>query len=183
MNDIFENDVDDINEEEVLRLKSKVKEMEKRLREKNKPKTITISGSDHAKIKAFCSSLNLNIGDWVSRTLLKEILENSCIIVDKSSNDEQKNEREIGEIKDRYFNSLTRKIYLLKSNKIITNKDFIFMGYSIIDGRAIYEFTGDMNLLRLTHDFDSMGLKFNNSSREELSKYIFSNEELEHISF
>jgi hypothetical protein len=67
-------------EQDLLLLKEKVKEIEKKIKENNKPKTITISGNAHNTIKRFCTSLNFNIGDWCEKILLKEIEDNDCIL-------------------------------------------------------------------------------------------------------
>ena len=62
--------ISELDEEQVLSLKEKFKEIENSLKEKIKPKTITISGPTHKKIRERCSVSGENIGDWAEKTLL-----------------------------------------------------------------------------------------------------------------
>ena len=149
-------------EKDLLLLKEKVKEIEKKIKENNKPKTITISGSTHNTIKRFCTTLNLNIGDWCEKILLKEIEDNNCIILTediKSDEDRIKEDSEI--LKDKYIKEKQKTKYLIKANKLILSSQLKFNGYSRIDGQPIYEFTGeDMNHFKMLNDFDSLGITF-----------------------
>lgn len=139
IHDILVGNIDKIEESDLDSLKSKIKEVEKRVKEKNKPKTITISGKDHAKIKKYCSLLNLNIGDWVTKVLLKEIDDSSAIIIDNESTNAEILERYSKEIKDRYLTELNANKSLFKSNVIIFNPSFKFQGYSSVDKLPIYD--------------------------------------------
>jgi hypothetical protein len=153
-------------EKDLLLLKEKVKQIEKKIKENNKPKTITISGSTHNTIKRFCTSLNLNIGDWCEKILLKEIEDNDCILrVNEMDtvelNDTEEKERDSKILKDKYIKEAQRTKYLIKSNKLILSTQLKFNGYSRLDGQPIYEFTGeDMNHFKMVHDFDSLGITF-----------------------
>lgn len=76
--DLLKNTIDfvkknEMNESDIIALKENIKELDKVLKEKNKPKTITISGSSHSIIKSFCEENNLNIGDWCSKVIISQI--------------------------------------------------------------------------------------------------------------
>lgn len=169
-------------EKDLLLLKEKVKEIEKKIKENNKPKTITISGSAHNTIKRFCTSLNFNIGDWCEKILLKEIEDNNCVILvedydsTKSYEDIIKEDSEV--LKDKYIKEKQNTKYLIKSNKLILSSQLKFNGYSRLDGQPIYEFTGeDMNHFKMVNDFDGLGITFNKIDMD--FGFIKTNEELE----
>ena len=152
-------------EKDLLLLKEKVKEIEKKIKENNKPKTITISGSTHNTIKRFCTTLNFNIGDWCEKILLKEIEDNNCVILaeehDSATSYEDRIKEDSEILKDKYIKDIQRPKYLIKSNKLILSTHLKFNGYSRIDGQPIYEFTGeDMNHFKMVNDFDSLGITF-----------------------
>lgn len=152
-------------EKDLLLLKEKVKQIEKKIKENNKPKTITISGSTHNTIKRFCSTLNLNIGDWCEKVLLKEIEDNDCIIINEQDtvelNDIEEKERDSKILKDKYIKESQRTKYLIKSNKLIFSDQLKFNGYSRTDGLPIYEFTGeDMTHFKMVNDFDKLDVTF-----------------------
>jgi len=74
MNELDNMDnISELDEEQVLKIKEKFKKVESSLKEKIKPKTITISGPTHNKIKAYCIDNELNIGEWTENTLVKEL--------------------------------------------------------------------------------------------------------------
>ena len=60
-----------LDDEQILRLKDALKEIESKL--KVKPKTITISGEAHNIIKNHCATLNESIGEWSERKLLESV--------------------------------------------------------------------------------------------------------------
>jgi hypothetical protein len=78
------DNVSELDEEQVLRIKEKFKEVENSLKEKIKPKTITISGPTHNKIKEHCTITMENIGDWSEKILLSATknLSNERILLD-----------------------------------------------------------------------------------------------------
>jgi hypothetical protein len=161
--------VDDITESDLNDFKSKMKEIEKKVKEKNKPKTITISGKDHSVIKQYCSKLNLNIGDWVSKILLSEINNSPLIILnDEDSKDSIEKEKE--DLIKKY--TYVRSKYLYKANKAIMSKDFNVIGYSIIDGKPIYTFDGDMTWLKQKYDFEEIGLELLSNNSELSEKFL-----------
>jgi len=152
-------------EQDLLLLKEKVKEIEKKIKENNKPKTITISSNTHNTIKKFCNSLNFNIGDWCEKILLKEIEDNNCVILvedhDSATSYEDRIKQDSEKIKDKYIKEEVRTKYLIKANKLILSSQLKFNGYSRLDGQPIYEFTGeDMNHFKMVNDFDSLGVTF-----------------------
>ena len=63
--------------EELLILEEKVKNIKKRIKERKKSKTITIDGEAHETVKNHCASLNVNIGEWVTQTLLSTVVSGS----------------------------------------------------------------------------------------------------------
>lgn len=65
--------VSELDEEQVAKLKEKMKQIEGTLKDKIKPKTITISGNLHSRIKKHCSDNNYSIGDWSEMALNKEM--------------------------------------------------------------------------------------------------------------
>lgn len=146
----------DINESEISELKSKMKEIEKKIKENNKPKTITISAKDHNIIKKHCTTYGLNIGDWVAKIVLKEINDNACVIIEDGDAEEIQKKR-VKELTDKFIGEQNRRKYLIKTNKIIVNTQFKFEGYSIIDSMPIYEFVGDMAQFKMLNDLDERG--------------------------
>jgi hypothetical protein len=128
-----------ITEEDLVVLTNQLKTAKKILKERNKPKTLTISGNDHYKIKNYCKSLNLNIGEWASKVLLKEIDDNSCLIKDSRNFSEEVMEENINNLRNKYS---TKKPFLVKSNVILINNQFIFKGYSVVDSKPIYDYIG-----------------------------------------
>ena len=72
--------VTELDEEQVLKIKEKFKQVETVLKGKIKPKTITISGPSHTKIREYCALLNENIGEWCDKILINYIVENPPVI-------------------------------------------------------------------------------------------------------
>ena len=69
------NKIDDIKEledEQILKLKGKLKEIDGKLKEKTKPKNISISSEEHNIIKNYCGK-SYNIGEWSEKTLVSVI--------------------------------------------------------------------------------------------------------------
>lgn len=179
-------DLDNIQtEKDLLLLKEKVKEIEKKIKENNKPKTITISGNVHNKIKKFCGALNLNIGEWSEKVLLKEIEDNNCVIIleehDSGTSYEDRIKEDSEILKDKYIKEKQKSKYLIKSNKLIFSDQLKFNGYSRIDGQPIYEFTGeDMTHFKMVNDFDKLEVTFEKidinfgflKTNEELEDYV-----------
>ena len=138
--------------EELLILEEKVKNIKKRIKERKKSKTITIDGEAHETVKNHCASLNVNIGEWVTQTLLSTVEkykeEMNCLITDEIDSEEfQLNEK--NRILEKYSKKETR--HLFKSNKMIFSNYLKFAGHSFSDNYPIYEFTGD-NILSFKLD-------------------------------
>ena len=163
----------DLDEKDILELKNKMKQIEKKIKEKNKPKTITISGKDHSIIKEYCTTLNLNIGDWTAKVLLDKIEADKCFV---ELDQEDYFEIEEKEITERYIDSQKHKT-LYKFDKLIINKDFHFKGYSIIDGNPLYHCDNFNNNTKTL--LDSNGITCKLTSGRELGKRILENMELE----
>jgi hypothetical protein len=180
---IISGNIDNIEENDLVSLKSRIKEVEKKIKEKNKPKTITISGDVHSKVKKYCTTFNLNIGEWTEKIILNELSENNCIILDDREEKEVRKDLE-KEITDKWFYEKNRNKYLIKANVLLSSKSLRFWGYSIIDGKPIYEFIGeDMSHFKISNDFDSMGIIFTLVREAEISKGILFNEEINDVKF
>jgi hypothetical protein len=180
---IISGNIDNIEENDLVSLKSRIKEVEKKIKEKNKPKTITISGDVHSKVKKYCTTFNLNIGEWTEKIILNELSENNCIILDDREEKEVRKDLE-KEITDKWFYEKNRNKYLIKTNVLLSSKSLRFWGYSIIDGKPIYEFIGeDMSHFKISNDFDSMGIIFTLVREAEISKGILFNEEINDVKF
>lgn len=114
-----------LDEENLLTLKEQVKLLEKKIREKNKPKTITISGETHNKIKNFCNSININIGDWVSKTVIDAIDDYinkyDCILNSEEEIDDKKVLQE--KYSDLIINEEGIAIYTKEAYNAIHNQD------------------------------------------------------------
>ncbi len=177
---ILNGNIDKIEESDLATLKSKLKEVEKKVKEKNKPKTMTISGKDHAIIKQYCTMFNLNIGNWVSKILLKEINENNAITIDNESTPEELHEMKRKEVIDRYLKRNADQMgkCLFKSNKIVFNPNFKFVGYSMVDSLPIYEINNKNNNLDYISN-NSIELKPSNIG--EVSLNIFYNDDVDII--
>lgn len=161
-------DKTELTEFKIKEMEAQVKEMKKKLKEMNKPKTVTISGKDHSEIKYYCQKKNLNIGEWVSTTLLKEINSDpdiaflksfserykkdykvffkdwkneDCRIYDKRPNEEIWAE-EKKELIKKYSTNFNTNLKLIKTDKLIISKYFELVGYSIIDSKNIHKYIG-----------------------------------------
>jgi len=67
------NDIPELEDDQILKLKEKLKEIELKLKNKSKPKTIAISGEAHNIIKKYCLTINENIGEWSEKMLINLI--------------------------------------------------------------------------------------------------------------
>ena len=143
----FTIDVENISESDLNSIKNQLKRVEKKVKEKNKPKTITISGESHSKIKKHCSLFNLNIGEWTEKVLMEELNKSNCIEKDERDHEDIQKE-EMSKIEEKYINEELRKRTLIKSNKLLLSKDLKFYGYSILDGLPIYEIANKVDLFR-----------------------------------
>jgi len=161
----------DITEEEIVEMKEKMKQMDAKLKEKNKPKTITVSAQTHSAIKKYCISMNLNIGDWVTKILLEKIEEHNCT---EEFEQEDYVDIETKEIIDRYVNSKNLK-NLYKTDKLIFHKDFAFKGYSSLDGKPVYN-CDFKNVSTLLNEYDVECVM---ASKREVGNGIYHNLDLE----
>ena len=161
--------------EELLILEEKVKNIKKRIKERKKSKTITIDGEAHETVKNHCASLNVNIGEWVTQTLLSTVEkykeEMNCLITDEIDSEEfQLNEK--NRILEKYSKKETR--HLFKSNKMVFSNYMKFVGHSLSDNYPIYEFTGD-NILSFKLDIiesinQNDGLDITSALESEITK-------------
>jgi len=163
----------DMSEQEILDMKSKMKEMDKKLKEKNKPKTITVSAQTHNTIKNYCNVMNYNIGEWTTSVLLEKIKDDKCVeVVDDS---DEFREEQIEEINERYLSERYGTLY--KTTKLIMNKNFKFVGYSSLDALPIYEIkslTDNIKEVLVSSD-----TKIDLVDKRQISKGIYHNLDLE----
>lgn len=140
---------DGFDEEQIQSIKERIKLFEDKLKEKVKPKTITISNNVHNIIKNYCNFYNIKIGDWVEKTLMEKIEENTptreSISVEKAKE----------ELEDKYKNYGIRK-QLVSSERLLAlnknSKKFKFIGFGV-NGKPIYDYVGS----NLEEDTQSIG--------------------------
>lgn len=133
---------DGLEEEQIMKLKEKLKSFETKLKEKEiKPKTITISGSVHNKIKNYCGYIGIKIGDWVEQVLLEAI--KPAIITEKINYEEyEKNlEKQKEDLIQSWIKSKDRNKVII-SDKLIVLPNFKFLGYENCNGKPTYDFIG-----------------------------------------
>ena len=122
-------------ENEINNLKTRLKNFRFKLKEKIKPKPISISLSNiaHNKIKNHCTYFNLNIDNWIEKTLLEKIDDSSIKLV-KLSTEEAKKELE------NKYKSLTNN-QLVETEKLLLLPNFSFVGISN-NNKPVYNFIG-----------------------------------------
>jgi len=131
------NECEGLEDEQIIALKDRIKNFESKLKDKIKPKTITISSAVHNKIKKYCNMFNLKIGDWVEDTLLKAL---DCTD-DKAYSVDEMRIQETADITKNYFAS--KKINkLLKADRLVLLPKFRFKGYSHVDFKPLYDYIG-----------------------------------------
>lgn len=158
----------DISDSEISIIRDKMKEFEKILKDKSKPKTITISGSCHKMVKEYCQENDLNIGEWVSSVLIKEVEKGGGVPfynlnkfykernygliknIDLNINciNSITEEEEIERIKKKYTESnfwKVKKKRYIKSEILIENDNLLLVGYDKADGFPIYNISGDFD--------------------------------------
>lgn len=128
----------DLEEFQLAALKAAARKLEQSIKERKKPKTITISGETHNKIKSYCSTMGLNIGKWAEQVLLREITDNVCVEKVQSTYDEFIYEN-LESIKTKYTKNRTR----YKTDKMIVCDGLRLVGESEITGDLIYEISDD----------------------------------------
>lgn len=185
-------DSSEVTDADISNLRDKMKEIEKVLKEKNKPKTITISGYSHKIVKDYCADSGLNMGEWVSSILVSEVEKSTSNLdaiekirraykkiydefikrVDMSIDCTGTEKKKIFEdevykgimdlqgsvlehktisykdyvktetkrLEKKYKVRSARQILnILRCDTLINNENLIPMGYSIVDGYAMYE--------------------------------------------
>lgn len=163
--DIIPDVEDGLTLEDVASMKKKLKDLEKKVKQNQKPKTITISSKSHNVIKNYCKIFNLNIGDWTEKILLQEIKSNDCIIKDGLTYEEVQ-EKEIETISKKYSKTVLLNLY--KFNKLILHKDFQYKGVSVIDGYNIYNYIGkDFSNMEETLTYE--GVDFSKATLREVN--------------
>jgi hypothetical protein len=135
-------------------LKAAARKLEQSIKERKKPKTITISGEVHNSIKTYCAMMGLNIGKWTEQVMMREISENNCIENVQSNYEECINET-VEDIKTKY----TTKKTMYKTDKLIMCEALRLVGESIVDGMSIYELVdSDINPLVAAKSIANMGI-------------------------
>ena len=135
------NDCDGLDDDQIIALKDKIKNFEAKLKDKVKPKTITISSSVHNKIKKYCNDFNLKIGDWVEDTLLKALDCTDTQIKQKYSTYEEYVEAAKDDLMKKWkeYQKINK---LIKSDNLILKPKFKFKGFSFIDHKPMYDYLG-----------------------------------------
>ena len=128
----------DPEEFQLAALKAAARKLEQSIKDRKKPKTITISGDSHNKIKTYCATMGLNIGKWTEQVLLREITDNACVERVQSNYDDYINET-AESIKNKYTAKKTR----YKTDKMIVCDGLRLVGESVTTGDPIYELTDD----------------------------------------
>jgi hypothetical protein len=170
----FTIDVENISEADLNNIKNQLKQVEKKVKEKNKPKTITISGDSHIKIKKHCSLFNLNIGEFTEKVLLEEIEKNKCIENDERDYKEIKEDESL-KILEKYRNDELKKRTYIKSNILLIIKELKFSGYSYVDGKPIYEIiSNNFNKFKNVYNdyLDENNVELRLVKKSEISKNI-----------
>jgi hypothetical protein len=133
---------DGLEEEQILILKEKLKTFEAKLKEKEiKPKTITISGSIHNKIKNHCGYIGIKIGDWVEK-VLSEAMQPAIITEKLDYNQQEKQfEKQKDDLIQTWIKSKDRNKVII-TDKLILLTNFKFLGYESANGKPTYDFIG-----------------------------------------
>lgn len=167
------NNCDGLDDDQIITLKDKIKNFEAKLKDKVKPKTITISSSVHNKIKKFCSDFNLRIGDWVEETLLNAL---DCTekysdgIKTKYKTREEWIEASSEELLKKWREYENAKITkLIKAEYYILKPKFIFKGMSMLDHKPMYDYIGTDK--EFENDLQSIKCKiFLTTNKAEINK-------------
>lgn len=145
------NDTDasmDPEEFQLAALKAAARKLEQSIKDRKKPKTITISGDAHNRIKTYCATMGLNIGKWTEQVLLSEIIDNTCVEKVQSNYEEYIDER-VEDIKNKYTAKRTR----YKTDKMIVCDGLRLVGESAKTGDPVYELTDEsMNPLDVAYN-------------------------------
>ena len=128
----------DPEEFQLAALKAAARKLEQSIKDRKKPKTITISGDTHNRIKTYCATMGLNIGKWTEQVLLREITDNACVERVQSNYEEYINET-AESIKNKYTAKKTR----YKTDKMIVCDGLRLIGESATTGDPVYELTDD----------------------------------------
>ena len=138
----------DPEEFQLAALKAAARKLEQSIKDRKKPKTITISGDTHNRIKTYCATMGLNIGKWTEQVLLREITDNACVERVQSNYEEYINET-AESIKNKYTAKKTR----YKTDKIIVCDGLRLIGESVKTGDPVYELTDEsMNPLDVAYN-------------------------------
>ena len=142
------NNTMDPEEFQLAALKAAARKLEQSIKDRKKPKTITISGDAHNRIKTYCATMGLNIGKWTEQVLLREITDNACVERVQSNYEEYINET-AESIKNKYTAKKTR----YKTDKMIVCEALRLVGESVKTGDPVYELTDEsMNPLDVAYN-------------------------------
>jgi hypothetical protein len=166
--------------EDVAKIKERVKLIEKKIKQNNKPKTITISGKTHKLIKDHCAHYDLNLGSFVEDIILDKLKGDDPIIIDDRDGEEILEETTENIIND-YKKEILRNKDLIKSDRLIIREGFTFKGYSKADSLPIYEFNSGLyesfDDMKMSEYFIDRSIKI--VTEREISKGILYNNDIE----
>jgi hypothetical protein len=172
---------DGLEEEQILILKEKLKTFEAKLKEKEiKPKTITISGSVHNRIKNHCGYIGIKIGDWVEKVLLESM--QPAIITEELDFAQQENnlKKQKDDLIQTWIKSKDRNRVIV-SDKLIMLPNFKFLGYENSNGKPTYDFIGTEEEFKEIKSKISCDIALAEKKRSLISGFNFKEEELGEI--
>ena len=177
MKNLLDIDVDKLQEGDIEILKKQLKELEKKVKENNKPKTITISSKTHNTIKRYCQLFNINIGDWAEKALLKEIESTNCVLMDDMTYEERQ-KSDMLEISNKFLSEQNSNQHLVKFTKPLISKELKYKGWSVIDGQSIYQYVGDdFTYFKLSNNLEDLGIKCKLVVKSEIVSSVCPKEE------
>lgn len=123
----------DLTQDEILLFTSKLKDIEKKLKTRQKKQKISINRAVWFKAEKFTKQLGINTAAWIEKVILQEIQNNSAIV--KIDNYDDYLEEETKKLVEKYS---TQDKTLVKTDKYIQAKEVEFNGHSVVDGDPIY---------------------------------------------
>ena len=159
----------DMTLEEIIEVSTKIKDIEKKLKTKQKKQKISISKIIYLRAEKLSKNLGVNTIEWIEKSILEQI--NSAIV--KIDDYDSFIEEEKQNLIDRYKSI---KQDLVKTDKYVQAKEIEFNGHSVVDGDPIYEIKNKDLIKKL-----NKVVKMKVADNSEISKTIPSDENKEII--
>ena len=160
----------DLTSDEILLFNSKLKDIEKKLKTKQKKHKISISRAVWVKAEKLTKQLGIDTTAWIEKAILQEIQNSSAIV--KIDNYEDYLEEETKKLAQKYSQNKD----LVKTDKYVQAKEIEFSGHSVVDGEPIYHVKNKELEKKL-----NKVVKMKAVTLEELSNTIQGNEDKEII--